>query len=54
VNVLAEFLPMIFLGRQKLKELRRRMLERREGDFALKATHAKPGMAAGRLGQALI
>jgi hypothetical protein len=44
-NVPAKVLPIMLLGSQQLQELRRWMLERREGDFALKATGAKPGIA---------
>jgi hypothetical protein len=42
--VLAELLPIKFLGSQKVQELRWRRLERRERYFALKATGAKLGM----------
>jgi hypothetical protein len=45
VNVLVKVLPIMLFGSQQLQELRRRMLERREGDFSLEATSAKPGIA---------
>jgi hypothetical protein len=53
-NALAKVLASMLLGSEELEELKRRRLQRREGNLSLIAAHPKLGIEKGRLGQALI